>query len=352
LINIGTTAEPVWVHEQPMITALFSRINCENCVESVWSWNVPFSTKDYIVDPAEGLWDEPGWLRYFPEGSAGPDGDTRTFLTDLVTMHANTGYLVKMAADLAAPVTLSVEGLSVVDGQQWVKDSYNLAGFPVLPGSGPTVSIYFGGSPITEARYLTSDGYWEKLTDTDTLNNAQSYLVYYDGDVYAPDGFTPPLNMPEPVTAEVPFAPGTGGQRQEFPVENPTDQPIEISLGFAESSDVPLYFEDDTQKPTEYIDLRTNTVTLTLAPGELRILVVYYYPNDPPAQNDPPPQGDALPPGAHSGEDPGQRKAVLVIASLDGGTRWMIPMVFESPDLTGLWVGDGCISVWGKGVRK
>jgi hypothetical protein len=246
LVNVGTAEDPIWVPEQPMIAALFSRINCENCVESVWSWNVPFSTKDYIVDPAEGLWDEPGWLRYFPAGSAGPDGGTRTFLTDLVTMHANTGYLVKMVADLATPVTLSVQGLSVVDSQQWVKDSYNLAGFPVLPGSSPTVSIFFDNTPITEARYLTSAGYWEKLTATDTLTNAQSYLVYYDGDVSAPDGFTAPLNVPEPITSEMPFAPGTGGQRQVIPIENTSSSPITVSISFANASDIPLYFENDS----------------------------------------------------------------------------------------------------------
>jgi hypothetical protein len=38
--------------------------------------------------------------------------------------------------------------------------------------------------------------------------------------------------------------------------------------------------------------------------------------------------------------DDGERKAVLVIASLEGGTRWMIPMTYEATDMRGLWIGD------------
>ncbi len=159
LINEGTEEDPVWVHEQPPMDAIFAQLACENCLESVWAWNVPFSTQDYIVDPAEGLWDEPGWLHYFPETSSGPDGGSRAFLTNLLALHTNTAYLVKLDDNLAAPLTLKVPGQPQVEKQQWVRDSYNLAGFPVAPGTTPALAVFFGASPITEVRTLTPAGH-------------------------------------------------------------------------------------------------------------------------------------------------------------------------------------------------
>ncbi len=108
LINQGTEEEPIWVHKLSTMEAVFAQLECEACLENVWTWNVPFSTQDYIVGQAEGLWDEPGWLRYFPASSLGADGVSRAFLTDLLSLHANTGYLVKMDDDLAAPLTIKV----------------------------------------------------------------------------------------------------------------------------------------------------------------------------------------------------------------------------------------------------
>ena len=335
LVNAGTEEEPIWVHAQPTMKAIFAQLACEDCLESVWAWHVPFSTQDYIVDPAEGLWDEPGWKRYFPATSVGPDGVSRAFLTDLLSLHTNTGYLVKLADDLAAPLTLQVTGPTVVENQRWVKDSYNLAGFPIFPAANPTVAAFFGGSPVTEVRYLTPDGHWEKLAATDTLVHAQSYLVYYDGQVTgAPAGFTAPLSIPESVPDEIQFAPGAGGNRQTIPVENLSVIPITVTCAFADgdAGGIPLYYEDDATEPPTYIDLRANAVQVPLAPGEMRNIVLVFIPDESPMAR------------AAQTADAGARQAVLVIASFEGGTRWMIPLTFESSDMRGLWVGDVLIN--------
>ncbi|MCP3886686.1 MAG: hypothetical protein GY700_14680, partial [Propionibacteriaceae bacterium] len=188
----------------------------------------------------------------------------------------NTGYLVKLDDDLAAPLTLRVAGQTKVENQQWVKDSYNLAGFPIFPDTNPTVAIFFGNSPVTEARYLTQEGHWEKLDDADGLAYAQSYLVYFDGQVSAgsPDGFKPPLSIAESVPDEISFAPGVGGQRQTIPIENSCAIPISVTISFADATDVPLYYEDASTEPPTYIDLRVNAVNIPLAPGELRNVVL------------------------------------------------------------------------------
>ena len=90
--------------------------------------------KDYIVDPGEGLWDEPGWERYVPDTNSGRTASPSGFLTTLHTLHANTGYLVKLNAGTSGTVT--VKGKPVPGHHRWAPGAYNLAGFPIASGPG------------------------------------------------------------------------------------------------------------------------------------------------------------------------------------------------------------------------
>lgn len=343
LVNRGTEAEPIWVHAQPVMEAVFDRLPCDACLESVWGWNVPFATRDYIVDPAEGLWDAPGWRYYFPQGSVGPDGGSRGFLTDLLTLRAHTAYLVKLADDLPAPLTFQVAGQPVARSQQWVKDSYNLAGFPIAPGAHPSVAVYFENSAVTEVRALTSDGHWREMAADETLAYGQAYLVYFDGAAAGAEGFKPPLAVDTAVPAEIGFRLGLGGERQMIPVENTSAIPITVTVSFAEAGPdaLPLYYEDAlspeevqaTGLQYQYIDLRQHAVQIPLAPGEKRNLALVLTPDESPSER----IQRLMQTGDAGG---GERHAVLVLASLEGGTRWMIPMAYTFPDLRGLWVGD------------
>ena len=348
LVNQGTEDEPVWVHAQPVIEAVFDRLPCDACLESVWRWHVPFATRDYIVDPAEGLWDVPGWRYYFPQSSVGPDGGSRGFLTDMLSLRAHTGYLVKLADDLAEPLTFQVAGQPVVKHQQWVKDSYNLAGFPIAPGSHPSVAVYFGNSAVSEVRRLTDAGYWQKMAPDDTLAYGQAYLVYFDGAAAGAEGFKPPMSLDDSVPAEIGFRPGVGGDRQTIPVENTAAIPITVTISFADAGPnaPPLYYEEalspeeaeETQLLYNYIDLRQHAVQIPLAPGEKRNLVLVLIPDEAPSAR------IQRMMQAGDDEDGGEHRAVLVIASLEGGTRWMIPMAYTFPDMRGLWVGDVLIN--------
>lgn len=144
--------------ELSMLEAVFANLTCTDCLESVWTWNVPVSRVDFIINPAEGLWDQPGWKRYFAPSAVGTDGESQAFLTDLLTLQANTGYLVKLRDDFTGDATLTVTGKPVVAGRRWVKDSYNLSGFPLQPGATPTVQTFFGASPLTEVYRLSKGG--------------------------------------------------------------------------------------------------------------------------------------------------------------------------------------------------
>ena len=217
LVNQGTAEQPQWVHEKSMMEAVFGPLVASGALESVWTYNQPVSHKDYIVDPGEGLWDAPGWLYYIPKGKPG-SGDTS--LTNLVSLHTNTGYLVKLKDKTSG--TVQVAGRPVPGHHRWGTGPYNLAGFPMLPGGGATVGAMKTASPITEVRALTPQGEWQKLADTVMLQYGQSYLVYYGNPgVSGRQNFTAPLDMDSaPAGAGVPsegleFQAGMLGQKTE-----------------------------------------------------------------------------------------------------------------------------------------
>ncbi|MBC8447964.1 MAG: hypothetical protein H8D78_09455 [Chloroflexi bacterium] len=314
------------LYEQSTIEAVFGALACDACLESVWKWNVPQSTMDYIIDPAEGLWDEPGWKRYFPETSLGPDDLSREFLTDLLSLHANTGYLVKLKDD-AGDVELTVSGTPVARNHLWLKGSYNLAGFPIDPDAPPTVGTFFqalqnGPSPITEVRALGSDGRWGvSLSPGDVLNHSQAYLVYYDDqDPDAPDDYTAPLNIVDGVLDELQFSRGWGGGKQSLTIENlsSSDATVTVALVDGANAAVALRYVDETTDPETQVDLRANMVEITLAAGDAERLEFVVL----------------------STEQAGDGAALLQLFSADLGTRWLIPLSAESGSLAGLWIGD------------
>jgi hypothetical protein len=318
VLNVYSAA----LNEQSTLESVFGTLACDACLESVWRWNVPQSTMDYIIDPAEGLWDEPGWKHYFPETSLGPDGVSREFLTDLLSLHANTGYLVKLKDD-AANVDLTVSGTPVAGNHLWLKGSYNLAGFPINPDSAPTVGTFFqdlqdGPSPITEVRALGSDGRWgAALAPGDVLSHGQAYLVYYDDqDPDAPDDYTAPLNIVDVIVDGLQFSPGLAGRQNDLTIENLSledDVIVTVTLVGGADAEVALRLTEPIT-----VDLKANAVEISLDSGEAEVLTFKVL----------------------STEQAGDGEALIELCSADLGTRWLIPVSAESGSLGGLWIGD------------
>ncbi len=318
VLNVYSVA----LNEQSTIEAVFGDLACDACLESVWRWNVPQSTMDYIIDPAEGLWDEPGWKHYFPETSLGPDGVSREFLTDLLSLHANTGYLVKLDDELGGSVDLVVSGPPVVRNHRWLKGSYNLAGFPINPDSAPTVATFFKNldgdpSPVTEVRALGSDGRWGAvLADTDTLNHSQAYLVYYDDqEPDAPDDYTAPLNIVDVIGDGLQFLPGLAGRQNDLTIENLSSDDVIVTVTLVGGADAEVALR--LTEPIT-VDLKANAVEITLTAGDAEVLEFQVL----------------------STEQMADGEALIELASADLGTRWLIPVSAESGSLAGLWIGD------------
>jgi len=288
------------------LEAIFAQLAPCACLESVWTWNVPTTQVDYIVDPAEGLWDEPGWKQYIPAGK--PDA----FLTDLLSLHANTGYLVQLQE--GANATLTVSGSPVVRQHRWVQQSYNLAGFPILAGHEPTRAAFFGASPITEVFALSAGGEWLPLPPTATLAAGEAYLVYYDGPNPAADtDYTAPLILEDVPAAGLHF--GSGAYRQSFMLRSlaPGATPVTVALLQGGGAGVALQL---TAPVTQ--SLPSGAATVNLPAGGAQMLEFAVLTNDQPQD------------GA----------ALIQISAPAVGVRWLVPVTAKAGSKAGLWVGE------------
>jgi len=317
LVNLGTAAEPIWVHEKSTMETVFAGLGCTNCLESVWAWNVPLSQVDYIVDPTEGLWNAAGWKRYVPEGNVGPDGVSRAFLTDLVSLHANTGYLVKLKDGLSGGVTLQVTGTPIVEDHRWIKGSYNLTGFPIAPGTAPTVATFTGGSPITEVRTLTTTGNWSTpLASSAPLTPGSAYLVYYsDQDPNAAADYTAPLHVMDTVSDGLAFTRGAGGRQQTLQIENLSALSATLKLELIDGANagVALWVTDPVT-----VSLKTGPAQIPLGPHAAKRLELTVPAN----------------------EQTSDGQALLSISAAELGTRWLLPISAQHGSFAGLWVGE------------
>jgi len=146
-------------------------------VESVWTWFGRSSSVQFIQNPSEGLWGQPGWGTYFKSVS-------ESFLTNLYAIFANRPYLVKLGG--SQPVTWTVTGLPVAETKTWAANSFNLVGFHVNPQAQPTFAALLSPSPAHAGQpvfRLNQQGTWEQVTNpaATTVRSGEAYWVYCKG---------------------------------------------------------------------------------------------------------------------------------------------------------------------------
>ena len=164
----------LWLEVEPTnaaIGAVFTNLP----LSSVWSYAPQGSSVEFIQDQTEALFNEPGWLPYFPP--ARPE----SFLTRLYSVHALHAYLVKITN---GPRTLTVSGRPVVRGATWVPDSFNLRGFPVNPALLPTFATFFSPSAAHAGQgiyQLRDNGQWTLVNAGDTMKHGEAYWTFANG---------------------------------------------------------------------------------------------------------------------------------------------------------------------------
>lgn len=146
-------------------------------VESVWTWFDRTSSVEFIRDPAEGLWAQPGWSVY----TKSPD---KTAATNLYAIFANRAYLIKLGG--RQNVTWAVTGTPATDKTLWTANSFNLTGFHVNMANPPTFAEFLSSSPShagQEVYRLSSLGEWELVANpvTTAIRSGEAYWVYCNG---------------------------------------------------------------------------------------------------------------------------------------------------------------------------
>jgi len=147
-------------------------------VASVWRWIPDDRPVSFIQNPDEELLTIDGWYGYFP--AERPE----SILTNLYTIGANQPYLVRLAG--SSKRTLKIEGRPVLQPMTWQSNGFQLTGFPVEPGSGPTFQSWFANSEEHQGQTiyrLESDGHWVEIDrpGIERMESGRAYWVYTNG---------------------------------------------------------------------------------------------------------------------------------------------------------------------------
>ena len=146
-------------------------------VESVWTWYDRGTSVEFIRNPSEGLWAQPGWSVY----AKSPD---KAAANNLFAVFANRAYLIKLGG--GQNVTWTVTGTAATDRTVWTPNSFNLTGFHVNPVNSPTLDAYLSPSPSHKGQQvyrLTPQGAWELIASPTTtpIASGTAYWVYCNG---------------------------------------------------------------------------------------------------------------------------------------------------------------------------
>ncbi len=282
-------------------------------VESVWAYSARLSSAEFIQDPDEGVWSQPGWHAYFPEGR--PDA----FLTGLHAIVGNRAYLVKLGG--TETVTWTVTGRPQVPRIRWEPDSYNLVGFPVDPEDPPTLggflsaSAAHAGQPVYR---IGEQGVWVPMAPSDLLRAGVAYWVYCEGG----SDFVSPLVVEADPGRGLDF--GATVDQQVLPIRNLGDGAATVTLGTLSGGDGAVVHkvigEDGL---TAWPSL---PASVEVAAGERAYVTVAVR--------------RALFEGGELAE---------VMEVRDGrGSRWLIPLTATAPEHSSLWVGSVTVTAVGE----
>ena len=208
-------------------------------LESVWTWLSRESTAEFIQDPSEGLYGQPGWHAYFKVDQT----DFRSKLTNLYAVLGNQAYLFKMKDTApAGGLTWNITGAPSVRKIRWLADSFNMVGFHVDPGAPPTFAAFFAPSAAHAGqavyRLNNASGRWEFVQNPAVANlkGGEAYWVYCEGS----STYQGPLRVDLPMSDGLHY--GASLTRQIITLTNLSS--LSRTVTFALSGAVVLYYRE------------------------------------------------------------------------------------------------------------
>ena len=206
-------------------------------MESAWTWLSRESAAEFIQNPSEGLWGQPGWNAYFNQT------DFRSKLTNLYAVLGNQAYLIKMKNTAPAGGTSwQVTGAPSMRKTRWLTDSFNMVGFHLDPNNSPTIAAYFAPSSAQagQAVYRLNNlsGKWEFVQNPSAtpLQSGAAYWVYSEGS----STYQGPLGVDLPMSDGLLF--GDGLTRLTVTLSNLSA--VTRTVTFTPSGNVVLYYRE------------------------------------------------------------------------------------------------------------
>lgn len=144
---------------------------------SVWAWIPMNTTVEFIQNPDEGLWNQPGWAVFF-------NSSAKEFLNNLHAVFAGWSYLIYLASD--QNFDWNVTGVPSVRKIKWTTDSFNLVGLRVVHQK-ISFADYFATSPAHTGQAIyrlnNAGGKWEFIADPTAvkINTGEAYWIYCEG---------------------------------------------------------------------------------------------------------------------------------------------------------------------------
>lgn len=256
----------------------------------------------YLKDPREAPWKEPGWnVWYAPARAEAP-------VTDLFAIHGHRAYLLYAARDF----TWNVTGLAGVCQVRWQPDSFNLLGFPVDPGSPPTMTAFFSGSAAHRGQpiYRLEQDRWIRVTDPEhtPLEPGRAYWIFSRGG----SSYQGPVDARLPIGGALDF--GTTGGRLSLEFVNHLAAPVSVTVEDPQSSGVvPLSYviRNHATLETAYPRLPAALTLPPVAGGDSAVLTLQV-------------RREAMTAAYQEG---------LLTVTTDAGTRFWVPVSARRSDL-------------------
>jgi hypothetical protein len=185
------------------------------------------STVQFISDPEEVSWNEPGWgAWYAPER---PDH----FLSSLHAIHGKHAYLILSRDAFAWQIT----GRVLLRKYRWQAHSFNLTGFSVNADAPPSFDAFFAGANglIGQRIFRLVDGTWNRVASgTARMRSGEAYWIYCEGQT----SYQGPLDWEVPGVWGLDFGDRTGELDVSF--SNRSGIPAQIDIEWL-SGALPLF---------------------------------------------------------------------------------------------------------------
>jgi hypothetical protein len=221
------------------------------------------SPVQYISDPAETAWSQPGWGVWYAPSR--PDG----LLSTLKAIHGNRAYLIHATANHS----WSIEGRVTFERIRWQADSFNLVGFGVNEQAPPTFGSFFAGATgqIGDRVYRLVNGRWEPVSSLATapMRAGEACWVYCRGKT----DYQGPVSLRVPGTGVLDF--GAAATELKIEVVNQSGGPVNVAVEpLAGAGDLPLtqVVRDLTTLNITHVNMESRTNLPALGAGQQQTL--------------------------------------------------------------------------------